>query len=290
MDLDNIQLGLVLERVDSQASLIRAASTCKRWRRFIANPVFLRRFRSRHPPTVAGNYFILSPNYRYHLLGQEPPRKGTLFVPSSPATDAGHYSLDFLADAGIEGAAIVDSRGSLLLMQCQGSGDSSITGGFPNMVVCEPLTQRFVRIPPLPESQHIQFWGCFLVDGDADGIGIDNFRLLCQLFLHSRGVNLAAVFSRGNGSDTDSSWREKAIDPYVVAPWPLLRFMGPAGGSWYFYAQGRTLVAFDGSTGEFSSSTLPEIEDWDLHAWTFDFYIAEAGTGSRASLRRSMTP
>ncbi|CAN6361557.1 unnamed protein product [Urochloa humidicola] len=49
-------LRLVLERVDSHVSLIRAAAVCKRWRRAIADAAFLRRYRSLHAPAVAGGY------------------------------------------------------------------------------------------------------------------------------------------------------------------------------------------------------------------------------------------
>ncbi|CAO1939551.1 unnamed protein product, partial [Urochloa humidicola] len=47
-------LGLVLERVDSHVSLIRAAAVCRRWRRAITDAAFLRRYRSLHAPAVAG--------------------------------------------------------------------------------------------------------------------------------------------------------------------------------------------------------------------------------------------
>ncbi|CAN6348215.1 unnamed protein product, partial [Urochloa humidicola] len=47
---------LVLERVDSHVSLIRAAAVCRRWRRAIADVAFLRCYRSLHAMPVTGYY------------------------------------------------------------------------------------------------------------------------------------------------------------------------------------------------------------------------------------------
>ncbi|CAN6338725.1 unnamed protein product [Urochloa humidicola] len=60
MDLNLIDdiLVLILHRIDSPASLIRAASTCKQWHAIISSAAFLRRFRSaRSSSLVAGDYF-----------------------------------------------------------------------------------------------------------------------------------------------------------------------------------------------------------------------------------------
>jgi hypothetical protein len=88
MDVDDT-LVLILERIDLLVSLIRAASTCRRWRRVIADAGFLRRFRSLHGPPVAGHYYN---HYRIHDATDSPS-----FVPSS-SIDARHFSLDFIPD------------------------------------------------------------------------------------------------------------------------------------------------------------------------------------------------
>ncbi|CAN6338733.1 unnamed protein product [Urochloa humidicola] len=54
--MDDNALGLVLERMHSHVSLIRAAAVCRRWRRAIADAAFLRRYRSLHAPIVAGEF------------------------------------------------------------------------------------------------------------------------------------------------------------------------------------------------------------------------------------------
>jgi hypothetical protein len=56
MDVDDTVV-LILERINSLVSLIRAASTCRRWRRVMADAGFLRRFRSLHGPPVTGHYY-----------------------------------------------------------------------------------------------------------------------------------------------------------------------------------------------------------------------------------------
>jgi hypothetical protein len=70
-DVPDGLLKMVLLRVDSTASLVRAASTCKRWRYVIAGgAAFLRLARALHPPpAIVGHY---------HL-----DRDPTEFVPSS---------------------------------------------------------------------------------------------------------------------------------------------------------------------------------------------------------------
>ncbi|CAO2164183.1 unnamed protein product [Urochloa humidicola] len=74
-------LELILARLDSTAWLIRASSTCKRWRRVVAGVSFLRRFRSIHGPPIAGTYHNSPPG----------------FVPSpSSGINGRHFSLDFL--------------------------------------------------------------------------------------------------------------------------------------------------------------------------------------------------
>ncbi|CAN6352155.1 unnamed protein product, partial [Urochloa humidicola] len=77
--MDDDVLGLVLERVDSHVSLIRAAAVCRRWRRAIADAAFLRRYRSLHAPPAAGYYHNPSPPWAWGAEGR------AVFVPSSPS-------------------------------------------------------------------------------------------------------------------------------------------------------------------------------------------------------------
>ncbi|CAN6356710.1 unnamed protein product [Urochloa humidicola] len=123
--MDDDALDLVLERVDSHVSLIRAAAVCRRWRRAIADAAFLRRYRSLHAPPVAGEFH----NGPWHLgLTGARAGDGPVFVPSSPSmVNARHFSLDFLPN-GAGAWNIGDTRGSLLLMFRKGTrGDAPMT-------------------------------------------------------------------------------------------------------------------------------------------------------------------
>ncbi|CAN6348223.1 unnamed protein product [Urochloa humidicola] len=241
---------LVLERVDSHVSLIRAAAVCRRWRRAIADAAFLRRYRSLHAPAVAGGY-------GYYFGGRH-SRAGPVFAPSSPSVvDARHFSLDFLP--GDAASWIVrDSRGSLLLL-CRAE-IKVFPSFFPDMVVCEPLTRHYRRIHPLADLADCRyFWQFYLIDGEADEAGgrisLSNFRVLCMFICH--GFMHTAMYTMG------SSWSEKSIchaAPYLYST----NFLGRAGGSRYFCVEGRTLVDLDCSTGNFTSSALPAIEDLDF--------------------------
>ncbi|CAL4897581.1 unnamed protein product [Urochloa decumbens] len=251
-------LRLVLERVDSRVSLIRAAAVCRRWRRAIADAAFLRRYRSLHGPAVAGYYH----NERISLRWRD---GRPAFVPSSPSmVDARHFSLDFLPD--VAGSwTILDGRGSLLLL-----GHAS-HAEFSDNVVCEPLTRRYRRIHLLPDCVDGCYgWELFLLDGESNEAGgrisMSNFRVLC-VFLRG-GLTHAAMYTVG------SSWNKKNIDPSLKLSVP----MGHSGGCWYF-VQGKALIILDGSTGDFSSSELPPLRDWDSDTWEHDFFVANGRDG-----------
>ncbi|CAN6348216.1 unnamed protein product [Urochloa humidicola] len=247
-------LGLVLERVDSHVSLVRAAAVCRRWRRAVADAAFLRRYRSLHAPPAAGYYHNpTSPWCVDGKLGYAP-----VFVPSSPSiVDARHLSLDFLP-GGAESWSIQDSRGSLLVLM-----DTRYHGrALPDLAICEPLTQSYRMIPSPPGSG---CWGCVLLDGEVNEVGghisMSNFRLLCMF--DNNGVTLTSIFTAG------SLWSEMNMDPMVPGIGPNFlapAILGRASGSWYFYIKdgSRTLIGLDGSTGVFSSSVLPAIENWNV--------------------------
>ncbi|CAL4898292.1 unnamed protein product [Urochloa decumbens] len=268
MDVSDDVLGIVLERVDSHVSLIRAAAVCKRWRRAIADASFLRRYRSLHASTVAGHYH----NLLFQLVLFGVPYDGPVFVPSSPSmVDARHFSLDFLPD-GAGSWILRNSRGSLLLMFREGTGGSEFDTCFPNTLVCNPLTQSYMMVPPPADfDSSCDFLGNFLIDGETDRaggcIGMSNFRVLCMF--DRNGVTHVAMFTLG------SSWSEKNID-HIAPMLQSAHFLGHAWGSHYIYADGNILIKLDGSTGDFTSSMLPAIEDWDQR---YDRFVAEDRDG-----------
>lgn len=124
----------VLLRLESPICLLRAASTCKQWRRMVTDAGFLRRLCALHKPPVAGCYYNRNLFFR--------PR----FEPSplAAAVDGSYFSLDFLPSNNVSYWRIRDSRGSLLLVDRHDSKDGSV-----DMIVCEPLTWRYQIIPPM---------------------------------------------------------------------------------------------------------------------------------------------
>jgi hypothetical protein len=93
--------------------------------------------------------------------------------------------------------------------------------GFPDMlVVCNPLTRCYKRIPPPPDlGGSCRLHEFYLVDGEADdGVGgrvsMSNFRVLCEV--HCNGITRNAVFTAGGaGVDDESSWTDKAIENII---------------------------------------------------------------------------
>ncbi|GJM99068.1 hypothetical protein PR202_ga16133 [Eleusine coracana subsp. coracana] len=55
-DVPDDLLERIFLRLSSSAHLVHAAAACKRWCRVVADPVFLRRFRSLRAPLIAGHY------------------------------------------------------------------------------------------------------------------------------------------------------------------------------------------------------------------------------------------
>ncbi|CAN6361558.1 unnamed protein product [Urochloa humidicola] len=201
---------LVLERVDSHVSLIRAAAVCRRWRRAIADAAFLRRYRSIHAPAVAGE-FHNSPWIW---------NKGPVFLPTSPPlVDTRHFSLDFLP-GGTASWILQDSRGSLLLL-CH-PGRSRFSYEFAQ-IVCEPLTQRYKRIPPADLDDNYYCRRSYLIDGEAGScIGMSNFRVV-SMFTKSDDANMhVAMYTVG------LSWSEKNFDR--ITPNSNCSSVGHGGG------------------------------------------------------------
>ncbi|CAO1939530.1 unnamed protein product [Urochloa humidicola] len=141
-------LVLILERVGSHVSLIRAAAVCRQWHRAVADAAFLRRFHSLHAPPVAEYYHNYEPPFRASVMNVEAETShGPVFVPSSPPlVDARHFTLDFLPN-GASSWTMEDSRGSLLLVGRVGTG-AAMHFGFPSILVCEPLTRPYMMVPP----------------------------------------------------------------------------------------------------------------------------------------------
>ncbi|GJN16367.1 hypothetical protein PR202_gb03350 [Eleusine coracana subsp. coracana] len=286
-DVTDDLLELVFLHVPSPTSLIRAAAVCKPWRRLIADARFLRRFHMLHRPAVAGYHFNKPRFCKWEKeIIYKPAFEPVASSTQLPAINARHFSLDFLSDnmtAEFIKPEIMDSRGSLLLMEFRGSNCNNLSHDFPGaLVVCEPLTKRYAAIPrPWDfDASSCQYERSYLLDGGVadeagDRIGMSNFRVLFELNRGNRAH--ATVFTAGGDM---SSWSEKAIDDLL----PVINYkrhvLGRAAGSWYFFNRehcSTTGVVLDGSTGEYSSFEMPNVdEDWSVHnKWNHRFYVTD---------------
>ncbi|RCV09811.1 hypothetical protein SETIT_2G059400v2 [Setaria italica] len=217
-------LELVLLRLDSPLCL-RAASTCKRWRRIIASDAF----RALHgsPHAVAGSYY----NKDIFVRPRFDPSPANV----AAAVDGRHFSLDFVPGDDKSSWTVNDSRGSLLLLDRE-----DCRTGRSDLIVCEPLTRRHVMIPP-PKPDAAYFATAVLLDGDADAdadehvgsISMSNFRHVIHIG--------STWFCFKTGCDT-----------------LLLHCIGVAARQLFWHERRKKVVALDQNTLEFSSFVLPD--------------------------------
>lgn len=256
-------LELILLGLESSLDLIHAGSVCKRWRSIVADASFLRRFRSAHEPAIAGKFFNNDGRRQAKLL--------PFFVPSPATTgDSRHFALEFLPHSDVKSMVwnIVDSRGSLLLMEHYNKrGQASDSDNFKDVIVCEPLTRRFVKIsPPCTfkgehDDLHISICHIYLADGDGEGggIGLTNFRVLCLIHTYdsrdSESYNHVGVL-RSDGSHSRSTIHWESMFT-IGAP--------ATEASVYCYTGGRELIAIDRRSTDISTLLLPDIDDWETH-------------------------
>ncbi|CAL4967455.1 unnamed protein product [Urochloa decumbens] len=276
-DIPNDLLELVLLQVPTPACLLRAAATCKVWRRVITGDGFLHRYRSIHGPRlVLGHYAI---DYDDSERGDERVRTDFIPSPPRPATAATRLyqrvSLDFLPRAMGPYTKLLptDSRGGLL----------AVVNGtlWKNLVVCNPWTRQYraIHIPwtrPVfaPEDGYCEhnFLGAFLLGGGADDddettISMSNFRVVYARMVHddfnNRVTTQAYVYSARDGrflvlappigpgvGFQHFGWSRRTLEMFN-------RFMGRAGGSLFWAVHCGQVLQLDESTVEFSTLALP---------------------------------
>ncbi|CAL5012250.1 unnamed protein product [Urochloa decumbens] len=142
--LHHLVVELVLLRVPSLASLVRAAAVCKLWRRVIAHACSLRLHRSLHTPAVAGYFFN---RLRFCPVRRIISTARPSFVPSQTPNDvdARRFFLPGFLDEDLEG----------LGQPRQPPPDEGRRHrpkwptGFPDMlVVCDPLMEPHIFSAP----------------------------------------------------------------------------------------------------------------------------------------------
>ncbi|KAJ1266327.1 hypothetical protein BS78_08G142400 [Paspalum vaginatum] len=128
-------LGEIFLRLDSAADLARASAACSAFLRVVR---FLRRNRPLYRPAVVVFLESEGPPHFHH------PDPQCSASAARALAEAADFTLSSLPDAG--SWMIWDASGGRLLL----SRPAADAARFPDLVVCDPLHRRHVRIPPVP--------------------------------------------------------------------------------------------------------------------------------------------
>lgn len=172
-DIPDTLLKHVLVGLSSPVCIVRAAATCRRWRRIIARSDYTRALR--FPPLLdAGHYQAVDLRY---AAAPRPCGGKIVYVPSA-SVDARRLALDFLPGGGSASRSswkweLVDSEGGLLLAKTR-------RRRFPELIVCDPLARRHVVIPPIPDKKYSHCLAVFFWNWNG-GPNLSDFTLRCVL-------------------------------------------------------------------------------------------------------------
>ncbi|CAL5086297.1 unnamed protein product [Urochloa decumbens] len=180
----------IFVRIASPIDLARAATACASFHRLITDPAFLRRYRSLHPPLILG--FVNG-----NLEGFQPAE---VPHPSAPAgramARAADFSFDFLPQGRWNHWNYCNARDGRILLDCYPEEEEA--GFLPDLVVCDPLSRRYLLLPPIPDGQvheqDLQYCDASLVPC-ADEDNEASFRVIVEMqcatdlvvFVHSSG-------------------------------------------------------------------------------------------------------
>ncbi|KAL6615527.1 hypothetical protein ACP70R_037797 [Stipagrostis hirtigluma subsp. patula] len=246
-------------RLPSLATLVRAALTCRPWRRAVASsPDFRRRFRALHPAPLLGHFFEAPSPTQVPNIPAFPT-----FSPTRPhdrdlvaAVRGGNFFLTTLQVGAGESPCwdIVDCcHGYVLLM----NWDDQL------LVVMNPFTKRCEK--PFALGSKNTFLGCH-------GTTVQlNARLLCsdEDPMTFRVVILAHDKSRVRATVFSSDTRKWSIHPWVKVPAPWRsddsdRWLVNEGGMqangflYWQYCYPTYLISLDTTAMKFSAAELPQ--------------------------------
>ncbi|KAF8661227.1 hypothetical protein HU200_057071 [Digitaria exilis] len=264
----------------SHDAVVRAAAVCTRWRR-LSSTRGLDMCWYRHKfSTCLGHYHAIDDApfpYPDHPKKHSPTpqRRRVVFVPASPSINPRHFSLAFLPDAP-NGRPwdLIDGSGSLLLFSSQRR-----RGFFPDLVVCEPITRRFVRIHPIPAMKYSRCLGAFL-GYRYNVISMSSFRVTCVLHDVADGIAGDVVTAVAYNHRTPpipvdrrcrNGWEKKRKDSstrqnLLLQGAESARYAGrtcyASSGSMFWSVDGEeedgTVLSYLVSSGRFDKFRLPE--------------------------------
>ncbi|KAL6657870.1 hypothetical protein ACP70R_005650 [Stipagrostis hirtigluma subsp. patula] len=268
-------------RIASPADLARASTACVSFRRLIADPAFLRRYRSLHPPPLLG--FLSSSNsFRFKPVEAPCPN-----APAARALDrAADFSFDYVPLARGLRWYIGDVRsGRVLLVSLTAFGSPLPACCRPHLAVCDPLSRGYLLLPPVPgdllasvqmQQVHLSYLEAFLAPcGEEEDD--TSFRVICWVECWVPcSISVVFVFSSASGLwsvGASTSWDALSLN-VPGAGWPSLSRARSADGWLYWKVLSRNkLLKLDINRMEFSTIDLPPGHE------NRDVVIVEAGEG-----------
>ncbi|KAL6657859.1 hypothetical protein ACP70R_005639 [Stipagrostis hirtigluma subsp. patula] len=242
-------------RVSSYADLARASTACISFRRLIADPAFLRRFRSLHPQLLLG---FLESSPPFGLQPAEAPHPNA--SAARALASAADFSFDYLPPARWPPWFVCDVLDGRVLFECKDPGREHF---LPELAVCDPLSRRYLLLPPMPDDQvkglNLAHWDVFLTPS-ADEDNEASYSVTTVVSCPMKSV----VFVYNSGS---SSWRVvtppswDALGLSELTFYPLLTCPCYAYGCFYWKVElMNKLVKLDRNM-EFSAADIPPEND-----------------------------
>uniref|UniRef100_A0A0D9XCH6 F-box domain-containing protein n=1 Tax=Leersia perrieri TaxID=77586 RepID=A0A0D9XCH6_9ORYZ len=295
-DLPDELLETTFLRVASPICLVHAASTCRRWCRIVADAGFLRLYRSKNTLTI-GNYIATHTSY----FATWPPGPCSSSPATMTTTMSDRFSLDFLPElqnGSPWGWGLADSHGGLLLLVPH-TPYYNLMGHSVSIALCDPLTRCYRKVTPPLEDEPFICLDAFLLCAGADKDGrvtvSANFTVLLVLFHNRSATTTACIFSStsayGDEEEDQIMRLVRSEDIGETTGMPGVDFdmqcAGRASGSIYWgTGYGDVVIAFNESTGEFSSLKLPKYTNgqYSYHRWNFRV-VAGNGAGTASIIR-----
>ncbi|KAJ1266368.1 hypothetical protein BS78_08G145900 [Paspalum vaginatum] len=201
----------IFVRIGSPADLARASTACVAFNRLIADPTFLLRYRSLHPPLLLG---LIDAEGRGFQPAEAPPPSAALGRAAALAADFSFE--DYLPRVTGSRWQVRDVRDGRVLIEClyEEEEDEEVIF-FSDLAVCDPLARRYLLLPPIPDAlvapvkmheYHVEDSEAFLVPSRYEGDGT-SFRVLVRMVFTERLVTF--IFSSDSGrwsAGTSVSW------------------------------------------------------------------------------------
>ncbi|KQJ93898.1 uncharacterized protein LOC100827484 [Brachypodium distachyon] len=143
----------ILLRLPCPSSLARAAAASASFRALVSSPRFLRRHRALHPDAASGPFLGVFcsvsastlPGGAFHPAESPHPAAAA----ARAVAAAADFSFSFLPDAP-DGWIVRDYRDGRFLLDRPSESTSSKV--FTDLAVCDPVSRRYVLLPPIPEE------------------------------------------------------------------------------------------------------------------------------------------